>query len=286
MGVLKPGRAVIGENMNHKEIEKEKLILRYVNNKLTLDERQAFEKHYSTCKRCQEAVHNEIGRAELIDKFVQNKLSPEEAAFFDEHYFSCERCFKAVKEAEKVFIGVQDAVKRGTLTLEGRTAPVWKLIFERINSFLSFPVVGYASIFLALIMFWQGLRLQSELNDLRQPQAIAPRGYHLLQETDRARGEIADIVLSTEDKVFTLEFTLSEKIDQESHYRAEIQNSRGKQVWKIGELESTGVYEIFTITCLRASFDEGAYILKVYKIKPDQSIDKVFSFPFKIIFKK
>ena len=272
--------------MNHSMIDKEKLIVRYVQNKLTPGEMQAFEQHYSTCKSCQKAVHDEIGRAELIDKFVRNKLSPEEAAFFDEHYFSCESCFKAVKEAEKVYIAIRDGAKRGALTFEEKTNPAWKLVFERINALLSSPALSYAAVFLVLIMVWQGLRLRSDLNDLRQPQAVAPQGYHLLQETDRVRGEMGDIVLSAEDKVFMLEFTLPEKIDRESRYRAEIQDSREKPVWKMGELEAAGIYEIFTITCLRASFNEGAYILKVSKIKPDQSADKVFSFPFKIIFQE
>jgi hypothetical protein len=60
-------------------------------------------------------LHAYIESEEVIERYVRNRLTPEDKNAFEEHFFTCEDCFAKVQEIEQFVAGVDDAAERGML---------------------------------------------------------------------------------------------------------------------------------------------------------------------------
>ncbi len=230
--------------------------------------------------------HGKIKKDGIIENYILGKLPKEEAEAFEVHYFGCDTCFAAVQEAEKVIYGIKDAAKRGILIAPEVERKPFKLL-DWLESFTLNPAFAVAAIVgvLALIYpAWRGAvtvpRLQSEIEELRQPQANAP-SFFLLPTRDQG----VEIPVKYGEETFLLNFNILESTVQTPQFRAEIVDQAGKAIWKTEALKSAGQYETFSIVCRSSFFNEGNYDLKVYGINPqDGKTVSEFSFPFKIVF--
>jgi len=59
--------------------------------------------------------HKKIEEDEIIERYVMRRLSPEETEAFEEHLFGCGECFEKVKLTEKAISGIREAAKQGLL---------------------------------------------------------------------------------------------------------------------------------------------------------------------------
>jgi len=57
-------------------------------------------------------LHTQIINEEVIERYVRNRLTPEERLAFEEHFFACDECFAKVQETERFVAGVCDAVEQ------------------------------------------------------------------------------------------------------------------------------------------------------------------------------
>lgn len=60
-------------------------------------------------------MHQEIDDQEIIERYVRNRLSLEERRAFEEHFFGCEECFAKLQILERFVAGLEDAGNRGLL---------------------------------------------------------------------------------------------------------------------------------------------------------------------------
>ena len=60
-------------------------------------------------------VHSEIEKAETIERYIQNQLTLAERQEFEEHFLTCDDCFEKLQTAERFAVGMRDAAERGLL---------------------------------------------------------------------------------------------------------------------------------------------------------------------------
>jgi hypothetical protein len=63
-------------------------------------------------------VHKEIEENDVIERYVLNRLSADERRAFQEHFFECEQCFEQAQASSHFIAGVRTAAKTGVLTRE------------------------------------------------------------------------------------------------------------------------------------------------------------------------
>ncbi len=277
--------------MDHDSIQRNNTIHKYVFSSLTPDEKTTFEAHLASCVECLEELHRAIDDLELVDKFVGRKLSPEQESFFVPHYFGCDRCSATIKDTEKLVAALKDAARRGSFRLP-QSGERWSFR-EWLDSLLSSRTTVLALASLVLLLTYPSLQwlfnskhLERQIAELQQPQASVPKEYSLRLSTDGLRGEAEEIILSSRDKLFVLNFNVPEKLEKTFRYRAEILDAAGKLVSQIDGLQPAGEYDTFSLTCSRSAFKPSAYLLNLYLLDANlASTSKVFFYPFAIHFK-
>ena len=77
-------------------------------------------------------IHKQIEDNDVIELYVLNKLSADERRAFQEHFFECDQCFEQAQIAARFTAGVRDASRTGVLAadqtgrlpLQSRLSPV------------------------------------------------------------------------------------------------------------------------------------------------------------------
>lgn len=234
--------------------------------------------------------HKRIEEEDIIERYLMGELSDQDRNLFENHYFTCDSCFKKVKETEKVILGIRDAAQRGVLKEPAIKRKKFFNIFDWLHFKNLSPAIAFASLLLVLIMIypaWRGIfvvaNLKEEVRRLREPQVISA-GFDLGVMRSGERGTTKEILIRSDMLSFTLNFTVLEKSIPSPIYNAEIFDSQKNQVWKGEGLKGQGEYEIFSIICQSAFFEDGDYSLKVYEINPaNRQIENEFLFPFRIL---
>lgn len=151
-------------------------------------------------------LHTQIENDEVVERYVRNRLTPEDRWAFEEHFFACDECFAKVQEMERFGAGVRDAAEHGLLNIasavvDSRAMPRWTLwafAGSSVAAIAMAGVVGWALLYripsLQRETFAAVTRLQSQQQVLAQletnvaarpePQANVP--LVMLQST---RGE-------------------------------------------------------------------------------------------------
>ena len=68
-------------------------------------------------------MHQDIEDQEIVERYVRNRLSPEERRAFEEHFFGCEECFEKLQIMERFIAGIDDAGNHGLLDSTRSTEP-------------------------------------------------------------------------------------------------------------------------------------------------------------------
>lgn len=233
--------------------------------------------------------HEKIKNEAIVDRYILGKLSAEEKQLFEEHYFGCDECFIAVQDADAVILGLKDLARNGELVIAGaetrRAAPAW------LKALVWRPAFAYALaavVFVLVYPAWRGVikvsRLESEIEELRQPQANAQ--IHYLQQTRAGESTAGvEILINPEEEAFVLNFNILKGDIAAPHYRAEIVDQDGKVIWQAENLKGAGDYAVFSIACRSSFFKKGFYTLKVDEVNPsDGQLVNQFLFPFEIVF--
>lgn len=196
-------------------------------------------------------LHTQIKNEEVIERYVKNRLTPEERHAFEEHFFSCDECFEKVQAMEQFVAGIRDAAQSGTLahTQEPAARVVfrwlpWALAFSTCAAVVLAIVVGWLS-------FSTLPRLRSDLNvraaQVRsQEQMLARRQENPIpQETAEANVPLAILQAERGDEM--TEVTLppgAKRIllwteigpTRFRSYRMEVYSSSGRLVESVDDL--------------------------------------------------
>jgi hypothetical protein len=59
--------------------------------------------------------HHEITQKEIVERYVQHRLTADERLAFQEHYFACDECFAEVQTTTRFIAGMRQAARSGIL---------------------------------------------------------------------------------------------------------------------------------------------------------------------------
>lgn len=273
--------------MKHEEFEG--FLPRYVSGALPEPEKDRFDLHAAECPLCLQAIHEAITARDLIDGYAMNKLSLGEQEFLERHYFTCPSCLEAVQQTEWLAEGARVAALQ--------LVPGFSF-FEQLKKMwagfqpLSFSPAHVLAILLLLLVYpaWRGLvelpRVKRELAQAQMPQADSR--VHMLVALRGPQEELQQLVKIPPPGAaaipIILQFTLADKIAEDSGYRAAITaQAAGKIIWEEKKLRSAGEYEVFTIVCSSAFFSPGRFQLKVEEVdRNGEEVLQEFVFPFEV----
>lgn len=236
--------------------------------------------------------HKKIEREEIIERYVMRQLTEEEREAFEEHLFSCDECFEKVKLTEKVISGIREAAKQGALKEKQRSPLrlFWERI-EQFLTQPAVAIAAAVLTLILLYPAVKGIWLRQQMEALRTPRIIG-YSFTLEQTPRRSVENIlqgktsSETIIKIPDQAefFTLTFTILESSIPNPTYRAEILNRQNKVIWKTERLKSVGEFAIFSILCPRSFFENGAYVLKVEELDSHGTpTGKVHLFPFEIV---
>jgi len=275
--------------MKHEDFEN--YLPRYLDGALSEPEKDLFELHYADCPHCDQIIHQAIDERELIDGYAKNKLSASEKEFLERHYFSCQSCLEAVQETEAFVNALR-------LRTQARKQPQPEItLLERLQEMLprllTKPLMpSYAlAVFLLLLVYpaWRGLvelpRVKRDLSHWQKPQANSQ--VHMLLPMKGLQEELAQIIkvppAQTAAIPIILQFTLPDKVAEDSRFRAVIEDQNARIIWEEKELRSSGEYEVYAITCPSSFFSPGRFQLKVYEMaRNSEKVLQEFVFPFEV----
>jgi len=60
-------------------------------------------------------LHTQIEHDEIVERYVTNRLTTEERQAFEEHYFACDECFEKLQAMVRFVAGVKDLAQHGAL---------------------------------------------------------------------------------------------------------------------------------------------------------------------------
>ena len=138
-------------------------------------------------------IHKEIKDNDIIELYVLNKLSADERRAFQEHFFECDQCFEEAQTTARFIAGVREASKAGILTtsstesVKPRGSSLWIAWLKP-----AFALTATVSLALAIALVWlvfnQIPRLRQELARERQAREQSERENQ--QNIDKAKEEL------------------------------------------------------------------------------------------------
>lgn len=240
--------------------------------------------------------HKKIEEDEIIERYVMRRLSPEETEAFEEHLFGCGECFEKVKLTEKAISGIREAAKQGLLEEKRhRSLHVFRERSKQLFTQPAIAIAAVVVTLLLLYPAFRGIflapRLQRQLEALRTPRVI-DYSFSLEESPRRSTDSIISGKSSSEMKItiprkaefFTLTFTILESNVPNPAYRAKILTRKNRVIWKTDHLKSLGEFGVYSILCPRSFFKAKTYLLKVEELdNQGNPTGRVHLFPFEII---
>ena len=238
--------------------------------------------------------HKIIEQEEFVEKYVLNQLTPEETEAFEEHFFECDECFQKVKLTQKIVTGLKLAVKEKSSQKEVLPQPSsFGERIEKIFTRPAFSMAAVILILLLSYPAIKGILLQKQLKNLQVPKII-DYSFTLEETNTRSLENLFTSDAPSKIKLqipknadfFTLSFPILESNTSNATYRAQILNSQNEVLWEVKNLTQTDEFGLFSILCPRAFFPGGSYVLKVVELdNQGRPTNNVHLFPFEIVTK-
>lgn len=223
-------------------------------------------------------LHTQIQNDEVVERYVRNRLTPEDRQAFEEHFFACDECFEKVQAMERFAAGIRDAAERGLLedgavAADLRQAPAWTrwaLAGSSAAAIALAAVIAWA-LLVRIPSLQRNLRvavtqMQSQQQTLAQLQTSAAAGpavqanvpLVMLQET---RGEPSTTAALPSD-ARQLIVWVEPGPTRFQTYRIEIYSSASKLVTSVDGL-SRGPYGALAASIPTESLQPGVYQVRL-----------------------
>jgi hypothetical protein len=267
----------------------EKQIADYIMGRLSPEETAHFDDHYLSCETCLSAVHDVLHQQDFLDRFILKNLSSAESEFMERHLLVCRKCFQELQVREKIVLGLREAARLNEIEFDEIPA-AQPGIWERLQTLIVSPAFALGAAALALILIypaWLGMvklpQLEKKITQWLAPQTF-PQSFPLTEGT-RDSTSVIRLPNHQSNQLFTITFTILEKTHPPPRYRAQIVNVRGQEIWRGDAILPTGEYEVFSIHCQSAYFQEENYEVRLFEVNPENmQATREFVFPFRIEF--
>lgn len=234
--------------------------------------------------------HKTIEQQELIERYVMKQLSEEEAEALEEHFFECDECFAKLKLTEKTILGIRQVVEQSTYHKERPSGPRSFLQkIESFFIQPAFGIAAVILILLLIYPAFKWIWFQQHLQEWNIPKPIN-FSFTLQETSLRSIENIfldqysKTIKIPTDTEFFTLSFSILETEASNPNYQAIILNEKQEIIWQTDHLKPENEYGVFHLLCPRAFFKNGSYLLKINELNSqDLQSGKVHLFPFKVI---
>ncbi len=238
--------------------------------------------------------HKIIEQQEFVEKYVLDQLTPEEAAAFEKHFFECDECFEKVKHTQKIVSGVKLLLKEDRIAQKVTPHPLSiKEKFEHILRHPAFSMAAVILVLILSYPAIKGIRLQKHLKHLQLPKVIG-YSFTLKEPNTRSSENLFSSITPSKIKLqipkhadfFTLSFPILESSAANATYQAQILNSQKEVLWEVKNLTQSNEFGLFSILCPLSFFSNGSYVLRVEELDAQGNpTDRVHIFPFEIVFK-
>lgn len=189
-------------------------------------------------------LHTQIEHDEVFERYVRNRLTPDDRQAFEEHFFACDECFAKVQSMERFAAGARDAAEHGLLgsatgAIDSRSASEWALWAFAGSSFAAIAlavVLGWALIYRIPSL----QRAQEPQQRLARLQANVPMGPEpqpnvplvMLQSTRGEEPMTAVLPADARQLIVWVEIGPT----RFSSYRMEVSAASGRQIMTVDGL--------------------------------------------------
>jgi len=231
-------------------------------------------------------THNEVEHNEIIERYVRNRLSPEERSAFEEHLFRCDQCFEELQLSERFVAGIRDASETGQLGPEWKAPstvnrwPAWVDAFTPVAA-VATVVLAVTIGWLLWVQIPQLRRelaherdarqkaeqqssdLQARLAALPPVQPAGPEANIALVMLDASRASEtgATLALSPADSSFVLWIDVGPESSRS--FQMKIYGQGDQVVQTIDGLKKNS-YGALAVSLPARTFAPGAYIVKLF----------------------
>jgi hypothetical protein len=193
-------------------------------------------------------VHPEIEKAETIERYIQNQLTLAERQEFEEHFLTCDDCFEKLQTAERFAVGMRDAAERGLLDarpqLQG-VNPGWfvwafaasactALIFAGLAGWVYFGQVPHLQRELRQTAAKLEKQSQSQTEQAVRTEEAEANVPLVMLQASRAEGEVPNLILKPNDNRLVL--WIEPGPSRYRDFRLEIFSSDNKLVTSVDHL--------------------------------------------------
>jgi len=163
-------------------------------------------------------VHPEIEKAETIERYIQNQLTLAERQEFEEHFLTCDDCFEKLQTAERFAAGMRDAAERGLLDarpqLQG-VNPGWFVWAFAVSACTALIFAGLAGlVYFGQVPHLQRELRQTAAKLKKQSQSQTEQAVPIeeaeanvplvMLQASRAEGEVPNLTLKPNDNRLVL----------------------------------------------------------------------------------
>lgn len=236
--------------------------------------------------------HKTIEQEEFVEKYVLHQLTPEETEAFEAHFFECDECFEKVKLTQKVVYGIKQAVKEGSKqeqpsqqTFEKKIINIFSQPAFSIAAVVLILILSYPAI--RGIWLQQQIKELRTPKPIVYSFTLEESNTRSIENIFSA-GTSSPVMLEIPKNAefFMLSFTILESSTSNQAYRAQIVNQNKQVIWETKRLKGSGEFGIYSILCPSSFFSDGAYLLKVEELdEKNQPTDETYLFPFTVKFK-
>lgn len=231
-------------------------------------------------------MHHDITDQEIIERYVRNRLTPEERRAFEEHFFGCDECFEKVQATERFVGGIRDAASRGLLgsSQPSDAAPVssWRARFFPAFA-ISCATLLASLLVLGWMSFFQMPKLRQQLSQASadasaQHERIAALEKQIVSSTQaeinvplimlqatRAQEPPNEAVLSPNAKHLTLWIELPSR--KSGDFLLEINTVNGRRIQTLENLTPNS-YGALVVSLPAEALQMGIYTIRLSSQEP------------------
>lgn len=234
-------------------------------------------------------MHQDIEDQEIIERYVRNRLTPEERRAFEEHFFGCDECFEKVQATERFASGIRDAASRGLLgsrqPADATPASWWRARFVPAFAISYATLLVLAPLLvLAWMFFFQmpSLRkqereaaadasaqreriaaLEKQLASPSQAEINVP--FVMLQATRDAQAAPTEAILSPDVRHLTLWIELPSS--KSGNFLLEINTVEGHRIQNLENLKPNA-YGALVVSLPAEALQSGTYLVRLSRQEP------------------
>lgn len=272
----------------------------YLNQTLSLHDKNEVEAHLAMCSKCQKELEElrwvssgmkKIGQTSPLSHIPPEKLvvfleepqslTPDEKRTIEKHLKSCGSCRDQLQTLKSANLELE-ALEEEQKPRPAMEASLWQRITQTLVWLVRKPAFAYA---IVILLAYPALRWVLQQPEPTLPSVISEKVY-LLSEQTRLTAKPILLLPSNKERFIRLGIPFWPNLDNYS-YQIAIKDESGRILFEMKDFVDFGNQGLFELALNTDSFGDGTYILVIKETnKKDPSSSSETVFPFQITHKE